>query len=83
MGTTGVTSCVPDLARAAIDAAGNGAHLARQCGVTRYAVHLWRKTGIPAKHVGRISALTGIPPHRIRPDLFPPPTDAPAREVER
>lgn len=48
--------------------------LAGALAVDHSAVSKWKRSGcVPAKHVGRVSALTGIPPHRIRPDLFPAP----------
>ncbi len=69
---------IQEFARAAIEAAGGGATLARECGVTRYAVQLWKATGIPARHIGRVSSLTGIPPHELRPDLWEAPAEATA-----
>jgi DNA-binding transcriptional regulator YdaS (Cro superfamily) len=63
---------------AAIKAAGDGAALAKACGVTRYAVHQWKSSGVPAGRVGAVSAITGIPHHRLRPDLFPAPAQSEA-----
>jgi DNA-binding transcriptional regulator YdaS (Cro superfamily) len=52
------------------------AELARIVGVTRFAVHQWRASGIPPARVGTVSAALGIPPHRLRPDLFSAPQEA-------
>lgn len=66
---------ISELAVAAIKAAGGGAALAREVGVSRFAVNQWREAGIPSQRVGKVSRITGIPPHRLRPDLFDPPAD--------
>lgn len=51
--------------------------LADALGLDHSSVSKWKSRGrVPAERVGRISALTGIPPHRIRPDLFPEPPQA-------
>ena len=42
--------------------------LARRLGVSRQAVHLWRK--VPPQHCRAIEQLTGIPAEEQRPDLF-------------
>ena len=43
------------------------------CGVAPSTAFSWRMKGvIPAEHVKALSARTGIPKHRIRPDLFDP-----------
>lgn len=62
----------------AIEKAGTAAELARQLGVTRFAVQQWKATGIPANRVPAIARLTGVPLHQLRPDLF----DAPAAATE-
>lgn len=41
-------------------------------------VQYWRAAGVPAKHVLRVSSVTGIPAHIIRPDVFPDPTETAA-----
>lgn len=39
----------------------------------------WRKRGsIPADRVAAVSRLTGVPPHELRPDVFPTPEGAAA-----
>lgn len=50
------------------------ADVAFHLGITRQAVSGWH--AIPAEWVKKISDLTGIPPHELRPDLYdasPPP----------
>ncbi len=67
--------CV-EAAKRAVAAAGGGAALARQAGVTRFAVYAWERTGIPAARLPRVSQITGIPMDELRPDLFAgPPQD--------
>lgn len=53
----------------AIENAGGGASLARKLGLQRQAVYQW--TEIPSRHVLKVEQLTGIPRHRLRPDLYP------------
>jgi len=43
--------------------------MARHLGIGASAVTQWEK--VPAKHVGKIGALTGMKPHELRSDLFP------------
>jgi len=45
--------------------------IADHLGVTRGAVAQW--TRIPADHVPAVSAVTGIPRHELRPDLWDAP----------
>lgn len=56
-----------------------GAALARKLGLSPPAVYQW--TRVPDDHILAISDLTGIPPHKIRPDRHRPPrtTDRRAR----
>lgn len=65
-----------DAADRAIAAMGSGVALARACGVSNPAIAGWRLRGVPADRVQQVSALTGIPPHELRPDIFHPPKDA-------
>lgn len=51
------------------------ADIAFHLGITRQAVSGWH--AIPAEWVKKISDLTGIPPHDLRPDLYDAP---PARK---
>jgi DNA-binding transcriptional regulator YdaS (Cro superfamily) len=55
--------------------------LGTEVGVSHDTVRIWRtgKRLIPAKHVGVVSAVTGIPRHVLRPDLWEPPPPAKAR----
>lgn len=53
-------------------AAGGPSGLARGIGgITSQAVSQWER--VPVARVKAISALTGIPPHELRPDIFPAP----------
>lgn len=47
------------------------ARVATGLGITRGAVAQWRK--VPAERVAEVSALTGIPKHELRPDLWEAP----------
>lgn len=59
--------------RAAVEeaerAAGSGAKLARALGLKRQAIYQWDR--IPSGHVLKVEELTGVPRHRLRPDLYP------------
>ncbi|HEY2212300.1 MAG TPA: YdaS family helix-turn-helix protein [Bradyrhizobium sp.] len=48
---------------------GLGSPIAKACGIKRQAVCQWRQ--VPSKRVLIVSKITNIPPHRIRPDLYP------------
>jgi DNA-binding transcriptional regulator YdaS (Cro superfamily) len=50
------------------------AKVARELGITRAAVTMWRR--VPAERVAAVERVTGIPPHELRPDLFPAPVEA-------
>lgn len=67
---------LPDGARAALAEAirrsGGVPVLAERLGVRRQAIYQWDK--VPAERVQTVSALSGIPPHELRPDIFPAPT---------
>ena len=52
----------------AIERAGGPTKLARELGVSRQAIHLWKK--IPVEHVKAIAAITGLPTVALRPDLI-------------
>jgi transcriptional regulator with XRE-family HTH domain len=49
------------------------AELATKMGVKDAAVTKWEKGQVPAERVLRLSKITQIPPHRLRPDLYPAP----------
>jgi DNA-binding transcriptional regulator YdaS (Cro superfamily) len=44
-------------------------HVAEACNVSRQALDHWQK--VPPQHVATVSRMIGMPPHEIRPDLFP------------
>lgn len=56
---------------------GTAPRIAAVCGINREAVWNWHQ--VPARHVLTIEQLLEIPRHRIRPDLYPPPSDARTR----
>lgn len=61
-----------------IAAAGGVTRLAEIAGVDHSSISAsWRRTGrVPAERALRISDALGIPPHRIRPDLWRPEPEA-------
>lgn len=75
---------VSDLIRAALDdairIAGSQSQLARDLRIKPAQVSKWLRDGrVPLGRVPAVSRLTGVPRHRLRPDLpefFPPPSDA-------
>lgn len=65
-----------DILRRAIDAAGGPTKLAKALGVTHSAVSHW--TRVPAERVLAVAKASGIAPHLLRPDIYPPPGEAAA-----
>lgn len=65
------------LARA-VKAVGGQSALGRLLGVSQATVWYWISTGksLRAEHVQTVSTATGIPPHELRPDIFPAPAPA-------
>jgi len=66
----------PDSAREAVrrelhSGTVNLAEIAEELGLSRQAVSGWR--AVPAEWVRKISDFTGIPPWRLRPDLYDAP----------
>ncbi|HCM9647138.1 TPA: helix-turn-helix domain-containing protein [Enterobacter bugandensis] len=59
----------------AILRSGSASGLGALIGVSKMAVSLWRRKGIPAERVLSIYGVTGVTPHELRPDLYPNPTD--------
>ena len=57
----------------AIASLGSQAALGKLCGVSQPAVSLWvrGKKALPAEHVLKVEAATGISRHDLRPDLYP------------
>jgi DNA-binding transcriptional regulator YdaS (Cro superfamily) len=55
----------------AIKDAGGGALLSRKLGgnISRHAIYQWSR--VPAEHVHAVESITGIPRHKLRPDLYP------------
>lgn len=53
----------------AVEKAGGGATLARKLGLKRQAVYQWKL--VPSKHVLKVEEISGIPRHKLRPDLYP------------
>lgn len=59
-----------DIQKAFSERRGLRLKVARALGITHGAVSQWRR--VPAERVVVVSALTGIPRERLRPDLYPP-----------
>lgn len=47
--------------------------VARRLGVAHTTVLRWAAGRVPAERVRALSDVTGLPPHALRPDLFPTP----------
>jgi DNA-binding transcriptional regulator YdaS (Cro superfamily) len=62
----------------AVKAVGGQSALGRLLGVSQATVWYWIRTGksLQAEHVQTVTAATGIPPHELRPDIFPAPPAA-------
>lgn len=52
----------------------NRSELARRLGISPVSVHNWRV--VPEARLQAVADILGLPPERLRPDLFPP-TEAP------
>jgi DNA-binding transcriptional regulator YdaS (Cro superfamily) len=59
-----------ELIRAAAEKVGGIVALAARLGITKSAVSQWDR--VPAEHVLRVSELTGVSVHELRPDVFGP-----------
>lgn len=74
-----------DAMTSAAKAAGSQTALAKALGCTPQNVQWMCSTGsVPAKHVLKIEAVTGISRHQLRPDLYPessPTLDANVRQI--
>lgn len=57
----------------AVSIAGGQSATARICNVSQTAVWKWLQSGkrLPAEHVLPMSAATSVPPHQLRPDIYP------------
>ncbi|EKP1098584.1 transcriptional regulator [Enterobacter hormaechei] len=59
----------------AIMKTGSASALGALIGVSKMAVSLWRRNGVPAERVLQLFSATGVTPHELRPDLYPNSTD--------
>jgi len=59
------------LAQECADRAGGIAHLARALRIKHPSIYGWKR--IPAERVLQLETITGIPRHKLRADLYPPP----------
>lgn len=59
--------------RNAIDVIGSQSAMAALLGITQGAISRWlaRGSSLPAEHVLKVEAATGISRHDLRPDLYP------------
>jgi len=67
----------------AINAAGGASRLAEKIGLSPMAISHWKnrhKGFIPSGHVLSVFQATGVPPHELRPDLYPNATDGLPKE---
>jgi DNA-binding transcriptional regulator YdaS (Cro superfamily) len=57
----------------AVHRIGSQAAMGRLCGVTQAAVWKWIDSGmeLPAEHVLKVEAATGVARHELRPDIYP------------
>lgn len=74
----------PDLAQSGLSLS----EIARRSDVKRAAVSKWNRRGVPPSRAVAVASITGIPPHVLRPDIFPAPSNeicppAVAAAVER
>ena len=60
--------------KGSVDIVGSQSAFARLCGVSQTAVWKWLQSGkrLPAEHVLRVEANTGVSRHLLRPDIYPP-----------
>lgn len=57
----------------AVNRIGSQSAMSRLCGVSQSAVWKWLDEGmvLPAEHVLKVEAATGVPRHELRPDIYP------------
>lgn len=60
------------LAEAIDRAGGSQAALGKLIGVTQQTISNWLKSKTAAEYVLAIERATGVPRHRLRPDIYPP-----------
>ena len=46
------------------------ARMAKLIGIKQQSVSKWRRFGVPPLRVGQVSKVSGIPRHRLRPDIY-------------
>jgi DNA-binding transcriptional regulator YdaS (Cro superfamily) len=63
----------PGPIKLAIEKAGSVKALASRIGITPQSVSQWRR--VPVEHVRAIEAITGLPKHEIRADVFDAPSE--------
>jgi hypothetical protein len=68
------------ITQAAVERAGGCVKVGNALGLTRQAVFLWKQ--VPAPHVLKVEALSGIPRHLLRPDLYPADRERRPQEVK-
>lgn len=75
MATTQTSQALRD----AIEAIGSQSAMAALLGITQGAISRWlaRGNALPAEHVLKVEAATGISRHDLRPDLYPRDKPAP------
>jgi len=64
-----MTHILVDNATAVVEAAGGPSAVGRAIGISPQAVGQWRR--VPAERVLALAGLSGWPPNRIRPDIYP------------
>lgn len=60
-----------EIVQKAADRVGGITELARKLGIKHPAFHSW--TRVPAERIIDLEAVSGIPRHELRPDLYKPP----------
>jgi DNA-binding transcriptional regulator YdaS (Cro superfamily) len=61
----------------AIEKAGGQTKLARRLGKYPQLIQSWEKHGLPAKWAIPVEEATGVPRHKLRPDIYPAPQASP------
>jgi hypothetical protein len=54
----------------AIETYPSASALAREFGLNRVTVRLWKKTGVPIKHCPKVEKLTGVSCQLLHPEFF-------------